>query len=113
MYNQDTGTHKPRRWLALGLALLWLAGCYPPSAVEQDWGNSVHSNLAQQVLNPQAGLNPTPAVGLSPQAAVNEMESYNKSFAPESQKSSQLTYGASSGGGSSAGGSSGGQSSGY
>ncbi len=98
MHNQDTGTHKTRRRLALGLALLWLAGCYPPSAVEQDWGNSVHNNLAQQVLNPQAGLNPTPAVGLSPQAAVNEMENYNKSFTSEpqkeSQKNTQLTYGA-------------------
>ena len=112
MHYQDTGTPKTRRWLALGLALLWLAGCYPPSAVDQNWGNSVHSNLVQQVLNPQAGLNPTPAVGLSPQAAVNEMEGYNKSFTSESQKSSQLSYGASSGGGSSGGGSSGGGSSG-
>ena len=107
MHNHDKGAPHAGRCLALGVALLWLAGCYPPSAVEQAWGNSVHNNIAQQVVNPQAGLNPTPPAGLTPQAAVNEMESYNKTFAPESQKSSQLTYGASSGGGSSGGQSSG------
>jgi hypothetical protein len=98
MHNNDKGARKIGRWLALGVVLLWLAGCYPPSAVEQNWGKSVHNNIAQQVLNPEAGLNPTPAVGLPPQAAVNEMENYNKSFSPESQKSPQLTYGAQSSG---------------
>ena len=34
-------------------------------------------------LNPQAGLNDTPAVGLSPTAAVNEMALYDKSFKGE------------------------------
>jgi hypothetical protein len=99
MRKQDTGTHKTMQRLALGLALFWLAGCYPPSAVEQDWGNSVHNNFAQQVLNPQAGLNTTPAVGLPPQAAVGEMENYNKSFSAESQKEKQLIYGTTSSGG--------------
>jgi hypothetical protein len=113
MHNQDKGATKTRSRLALALALLWLAGCYPPSAVDENWGNSVRSNLAQQVLNPQAGLNPTPAVGLPPQAAVNEMESYNKSFSPESQKASQLQYGGQSSGSQSSGSSSSGSSSGY
>ncbi|MHB9074013.1 MAG: hypothetical protein ACYC6G_10850 [Desulfobaccales bacterium] len=107
MHNHDKGALHAGTFLALGMLLLCLAGCYPPSAVEQDWGNSVRNNIAQQVVNPQAGLNTTPPVGLSPQAGVNEMDAYNKSFAPEAQKSSQLSYGASSGGGSSGGGSSG------
>jgi hypothetical protein len=106
MHNKDRSVPKAGRCLALGVALFWLAGCYPPSAVVQDWGNSVHNNVAQQVVNPEASLNPAPPVGLSPQAAVNEMESYNKSFKPESQKS-QLTYGASSGSSSGPSGSSG------
>jgi hypothetical protein len=97
MHNHDKGAPKIGTFLALGMLLLCLAGCYPPSAVERDWGNSVRNNVAQQVVNPQAGLNPSPPVGLTPQAAVNEMESYNKGFAPETQKSSQLTYGASPG----------------
>lgn len=95
MHNHDTGALKARKYLTLGVALLWLTGCYPPSAVERDWGNSVRNNIAQQVLNPQAGLNPAPAVGLSPQAAVNEMDNYNNSFMPEKQKG-QL-YGSPSG----------------
>ncbi len=69
--------------LALGLALLVLAGCYPPSALEMDYGNSVRSNVAQQVVNPNAGFNPKPAVGLPPQAAAGEMEKYDKSFKAE------------------------------
>jgi type IV pilus biogenesis protein CpaD/CtpE len=80
MHNHDAGAFKAGKFLALGLVLLWLAGCYPPSALEKNWGNSVHNNVAQQVVNPEAGLNPRPAVGLPPKAGTNEMESYNKSF---------------------------------
>jgi hypothetical protein len=100
---KNVGALKASRFLALGMALLWLAGCLPPSALEQDYGNSVRNNLAQQVLNPQAGLDPTPAVGLPPKAAANEMESYDKSFTPEQQKGSQLQYGSSSSGSQSSG----------
>jgi hypothetical protein len=89
MHNKEKVAPKARGCLVLGVALLWLTGCYPPSALELDYGNSVHNNIAQQVVNPQAGLNPTPAVGLPPQAAVNEMESYEKSFKATPQKSFQ------------------------
>jgi hypothetical protein len=100
MHNKDTGTAKAGRCLALGMALLWLAGCFPPSALELDYGNSVRNNIAQQVVNPQAGLNPTPAVGLPPQAAANEMESYNKSFSASQDKQKSF-QGMQTGGGSS------------
>jgi hypothetical protein len=83
MHTQETKTPKPLRRLALGLALLGLAGCYPPSALEMDYGNSVHSNIAQQVVNPRAGFDPKPAVGLSPKAAAGEMERYDKTFKEE------------------------------
>jgi hypothetical protein len=76
--------------LALGVALLGLAGCFPPSALEMDYGNSVRNNIAQQVVNPQAGFNPKPAVGLAPQAGVNVQEKYDKSFKAEEKK--QLEY---------------------
>jgi hypothetical protein len=72
-----------RKSLALGVALLWLAGCYPPSALELDRGNSVRNNIAQQVVNPRAGFTPEPGLGLPPQAARNEMEQYDKSFKAE------------------------------
>ncbi len=78
---------------ALGLALLGLAGCYPPSALEMDYGNSVRNNVAQQVVNPNAGFNPKPAVGLPPQAAAGEMEKYDKSFKAEEKKALEMKMG--------------------
>ncbi|MFA5110163.1 MAG: hypothetical protein WC443_02030 [Desulfobaccales bacterium] len=90
MDNKNTGSRRVRGHLALGVALLWLAGCYPPSALEQDFGHAVRHNMAQQVVNPQAGFAPQPAAGLSPQAAANEMEKYNKSFKAEEKKSLEM-----------------------
>jgi hypothetical protein len=76
-----------RTWLsALLVALLGLAGCYPPSALELDYGNSVRSNIAQQVVNPRAGFEPEPAVGLPPKAGENELSRYEKSFKGEEKK---------------------------
>jgi hypothetical protein len=88
-------TWKPRRQLSKIIlclvGVLWLAGCgnwnwYPPSALDQDYGNSVHNNVAQSVLNPQAGLDDTPAAGLGPTAAQNTMDRYNKTFSGEEKK---------------------------
>ena len=80
MHTKDTKTPQALMGLALGVALLGLAGCYPPSALEMDYGNSVRNNIAQQVVNPRAGFDPKPAVGLPPKAAEGEMERYNKTF---------------------------------
>ena len=90
MDTKETKTPKALRRLALGLALLGLAGCYPPSALEMDYGNSVRNNVAQQVVNPQAGFNPKPAVGLPPQAAYNEQDKYDKSFKAEEKKALEM-----------------------
>ena len=91
MSNHTTNIPKAWRRLALlGVALLMLAGCHPPSALEMDYGNSVRNNIAQQVVNPQAGFNPKPAVGLSPQAAANEMEKYDKTFKGEDKKALEM-----------------------
>jgi hypothetical protein len=90
MRNQAMQIGKVGRGLALGLALLWLAGCFPPSALEMDYGNSVHNNIAQQVVNPPAGFNPKPAVGLPPQAVRNEMERYDKGFKGEEKKALEM-----------------------
>ena len=86
MHTKETKTPQALRGLALGVALLGLAGCFPPSALEMDYGNSVRNNIAQQVVNPRAGFNPKPAVGLPPQAAANEMERYDKTFKEEPKK---------------------------
>lgn len=86
MHKKDTETPKALMRLALGVALLGLAGCYPPSALEMDYGNSVRNNIAQQVVNPRAGFDPKPAVGLPPQAAAGVMERYDKTFTGETKK---------------------------
>jgi len=66
-------------WTALGLGLVWLWGC-GPSALEMDYGRSVRNNIAQQLVNPQAGVEPTLTTGLDPKAGVNVLERYDKSF---------------------------------
>ncbi len=90
MHKKRPPTTQALMHLTLGVALLGLAGCYPPSALEMDYGNSVRNNTAQQVVNPQAGFNPKPAVGLPPQAAVGEMEKYDKSFIPDKTEKKEL-----------------------
>jgi len=90
MHTKETKTPQALRSLALGVALLGLAGCFPPSAVEMDYGNSVRNNIAQQVVNPQAGFNPKPAVGLPPKAAANTMDRYDDSFKKERKLEKQL-----------------------
>jgi hypothetical protein len=69
----------------LALALLTLYGC-APTTLEQDYGRSVHHNLAQQVLHPEAGRDLTPAVGQDPKAAANTLDKYDKSFKAEEKK---------------------------
>ena len=90
MPKKETKTSQALMLLALGVALLGLAGCYPPSALEMDYGNSVRNNTAQQVVNPRAGYNPKPAVGLPPQAAANAMDRYDDSFKKERKLEKQL-----------------------
>ena len=70
----------------------WLGGCswFGPSALEQDYGNAVRNNVAQSILNPQAGQNATPAVGLAPTAGANEMEHYAKTFKGEEKKPTEM-----------------------
>ena len=57
-----------------------------------DYGNSVRNNIAQQVVNPRAGYDPKPAVGLSPQAAHNTMDRYDESFKKERKLEKHLDY---------------------
>jgi hypothetical protein len=90
MRNQERGPRQLMLGLSVGLALLWVCGCYPPSALTLDYGNSVRNNIAQQVVNPRAGYEPTPAVGLTPQATANELDKYNKSFKSEEKKNLEM-----------------------
>jgi hypothetical protein len=77
------------KYLVLAALLPGLAAC-APTTLEQDYGRSVHNNIAQQVINPAAGKDATPAVGLSPTAAANELEKYNKSFKEEKKATLEM-----------------------
>jgi len=89
MQKEQVRSSKAGRRLALGVALLWLAGC-APNALKLDYGNAVRNNVAQQVLNPRAGLTQEPTRGLPPQAAANEMEHYDKTFKGEEKRSLEM-----------------------
>jgi hypothetical protein len=66
--------------LCLGMGL---AGCCGPSTIQADYGRSVTNNLAQQVVNPQAGLETAPAAGLTPTAGTSLYGKYEKTFKAE------------------------------
>ena len=76
-----------KRMAALGavlsLVIALAGGCCAPSALEADYGRSVTNNLAQQVVNPTAGLETAPAAGLTPTAGTNLYGKYEKSFRAE------------------------------
>jgi len=75
-------------WVAAMAVAGLLIGCMQPDTLEKDYGVSVRNNIAQQVINPGAGMKEEPpAVGLSPKAAVNEMERYDKAFKGEAPPS--------------------------
>ncbi len=75
--------------VAVALLLLW--GCAPWPNLERDYGRSVANNMIQQMVDPQAGVEvKPPAVGLSPKAAENELERYEKSFKGEEKAAPYL-----------------------
>ena len=79
----------------LGMALLWFTACAGqgdgvPRRLEADYGRSViNSRLEMMVKHPNA-VDPTPPVGMTPTAAINTQERYDKTFAPKEQKSNTL-----------------------
>ncbi len=96
-------------WLvpALG-ALLFISGCSygysRPATLEADYGRSVTNNMVQMVVNPQAGQEASPAVGLDPKAGVNLQEKYDKSFKREEAAAPSISITTGGGGGGGGGG---------
>jgi hypothetical protein len=54
--------------------------------LDKNWGNSFESAKQSQILNPEAGKNQDPVVGLDGQAAGNNMEKYRKGFKTETSE---------------------------
>lgn len=60
-----------------------IAGCAGPSVLDQNWGRSVETARFNQTLNPKAGENLEPVVGLDGRSADNALETYRQSFKGE------------------------------
>ena len=70
---------------------LWgCAGNLPESKrvdyLEMNWGKSFESAKKNQILNPDAGKNLEPVVGLNGEAAEHGVNKYKKSFKKEAEK---------------------------
>ena len=55
--------------------------------LEKNWGKSFESAKKNQILNPDAGKNLDPVVGLNGEAAENGVNKYKESFKKEAEKS--------------------------
>jgi len=65
-------------------ALLIFSGCGTrETMLSRNWGSSFESAKQSQILNPEAGRNLEPVVGLDDQAAENNMEKYRQGFTDE------------------------------
>ena len=85
-------SQQKRRFLILngllwGMALLWLAGCATlqegdgvPRTMEADYGRSVTYNRLEMMMTPPDAVDSRPPVGMSPTAAQNIQNRYDKSF---------------------------------
>jgi hypothetical protein len=68
----------------LSMFLVWFAGCAcsdgVPRAMEADYGHSYTNNRMEMMITPPDAVDPKPPVGMTPQAAANTQERYDKSF---------------------------------
>ena len=78
--------------IGLIAALLIFSGCGPKETMlSRNWGNSFESAKQSQILNPGAGKNIDPVVGLDGLAAGNKMEKYRKGFKKETSTGMTIT----------------------
>ena len=61
------------------------SGC-AATQLDENWGKSFESAKSNQILNPEAGQNLEPVVGLDGQAAEGSLGNYRKGFAPKKGK---------------------------
>ena len=71
--------------IVLIAALSIFSGC-GATQLEKNWGKSFESAKSNQILNPEAGQNLDPVVGLDGQAAEGGLGTYRNGFAPKKGK---------------------------
>jgi len=78
--------------IGLIATLLIFSGCGPrETMLSRNWGNSFESAKQSQILNPEAGRNLEPVVGLDGQVAGNNMEKYRQGFKKDMSKEMTIT----------------------
>ena len=83
-----------RCFILIGLiaTLLIFSGCGTrETMLSRNWGSSFESAKQSQILNPEAGKNLDPVVGLDGQATGNNMEKYRQGFKKDTSKEMTLT----------------------
>lgn len=79
------------RWAALGVLVATLAGCSSTPYFDRHFGTATRTNLAAQVIDPEAGAKRQTATGIDGAAARSAIERYQRSFAqPELQQPTSL-----------------------
>ncbi len=83
---------KKRLIVVLGLivGLSFFAGCskefQKETKLDRNWGRSFESAKQNQILNPEAGKDSEPVVGMDGQAAEKSIEKHKQSFERETPK---------------------------
>ena len=76
--------------LILIVGLLFFASCskefQKETKLDRNWGRSFESAKQNQILNPEAGKDSKPVVGMDGQAAEKSLEKHKKSFEKDQKK---------------------------
>jgi hypothetical protein len=89
---EDTMLTRCLTLIGLIATLLIFSGCGPrETMLSRNWGSSFESARQSQILNPEAGKNLDPLVGLDGLATGNNMEKYRQGFKKETSKGMSIT----------------------
>jgi len=77
-----------RPFIVIGLiaALSICLGCAATPELDRTWGKSFEAGKSNQIMNPEAGKNLEPVVGLDGQVAEVVLENYDKLFKQQVKK---------------------------
>ena len=83
-----------RCFILIGLiaAVFFFSGCGTrETMLDKNWGSSFESAKQNQILNPEAGKNLDPVIGLDGKAAKNNMEKYRQGFTKKGKSNNPTT----------------------
>ena len=81
--------------IAISLLLLLSSCASTTPKYDNHFGQAVRLTFAQQILNPEAGLNPNPVIGIDGRAAREVMGRYQNSFKEPTPAANNFTIGVS------------------